>query len=279
MVVRVPTDAAELAADRLWAFGPAAIEEQEAPEGTLLLAGFDAPDRAAQAAAAVERSGLGHVGLASVVDDGLDGWRRWARVVPAPPFVIVPTWLEVPEPVTGLQVLWIDPAHTFGSGSHPTTRLVLGRLSPLVGAGANVLDVGCGSGILAVGAALSGAGSVVAIDVDPGSPATTAANATRNGVAHRVAASNASLAEVADRSAPFPVVVANLPAPVIVGLAADLARAVAPGGALVVSGLLADRWQATTDRLSSFTVGEVDLDEGWAAVTLHREATAAEPRS
>jgi len=267
VVVRVRSDVAELVADQLWRFGPAAIEEQLGAEGAVLLAGFDDHDRAAEARAAIVQAGLG-VEIVPVVDGGLDGWRRWAKVEHAPPFVVVPSWLESPELAAGERVLRVDPAHTFGSGSHPTTRLMLGQLAVLLAPGGSVLDVGCGSGILAVGAALLGAGSVLAIDIDPGSPAATAANAEANGVADRVTATTAPLTEVADRSTRFDVVAANLLAPVIADLALDLERVVAPDGALVVSGLLADRWEATTARIPNLAVAAVAVDDGWAAVTL-----------
>ncbi len=268
MVVRVRSDVAELVADQLWRFGPAAIEEQLGAEGAVLLAGFDDHDRAAEARAAIVQAGLG-VEIVPVVDGGLDGWRRWAKVEHAPPFVVVPSWLESPEPAAGERVLRVDPAHTFGSGSHPTTRLMLGQLADVLAPGGSVLDVGCGSGILAVGAALLGAGSVLAIDIDPGSPAATAANAKANGVAHLVTVTTSTLNEVAaDRSTRFDVVAANLLAPVIADLALDLERVVAPDGALVVSGLLADRWKATTARIPNLAVAAVAVDDGWAAVTL-----------
>ena len=268
MVVRVRSDVAELVADQLWRFGPAAIEEQLGAEGAVLLAGFDDHGRAAEAQAAIVQAGLGLVEIVPVVDGGLDGWRRWAKVEHAPPFVVVPAWLEPPEPAVGERVLRVDPAHSFGSGSHPTTRLMLSQLADVLAPGASVLDVGCGSGILAVGAALLGAESVLAIDIDPGSPAATAANAEANGVADRVTATTAHLTEVADRSTRFDVVAANLLAPVIADLALDLERVVAPDGALVVSGLLADRWEATTARIPNLAVAAVAVDDGWAAVTL-----------
>jgi ribosomal protein L11 methyltransferase len=273
VVLRVPTLDAELAADRLWAFGPAAIEERSHPEGTVLLAGFADGGVAAMALAAVEGAGLGDGALVPVDDDGLDGWRPWAGVVRADPFVIVPTWLEVPEVAAGERLVRVDPWHTFGSGSHPTTRLVLRRLAELVRSGDTVLDVGCGSGILGIGAALLGAHEVLGIDVDPGAPAATAANAASNGVERLVAAATTPLAAVAERvadgaSAPFDLVVANLLAPILVELATDLVRVVAPDGALVVSGLLADRWAATTDHLTGLDVADVRTDDGWAAITL-----------
>lgn len=268
VVATVDPRRAELAADRLWAHGPAAIEERDGPGVTVLLAGFDDRDRARRAADALEAAGLGRAELRAVTDDGLDGWRAWAHVEHAPPFVIVPTWLDVPPLGPDDHALLVDPAHTFGSGSHPTTRLVLGRLAALVRPGHRVLDVGCGSGILAVGAALLGAGSVVGTDVDPGSPAATAENAVRNGVADRVAAGTTPLAELVGFGPGFDVVAANLLAPVVASLAPHLVDAVAPTGALVVSGLLADRWAEATDHLVGLAVTDVAVADGWAAVTL-----------
>ncbi|QXC63318.1 50S ribosomal protein L11 methyltransferase [Aquihabitans sp. G128] len=278
VVVALHADQAELVADRLWAFGPAAIEEQATAEGTVLLAGFAEASVAAAAAVAVDAltgavpGGPGSARAVPVDDDGLDGWRAWARVEPAPPFLVVPTWLAAPAPAPGVHLLHIDPGRTFGSGSHPTTRLVLGRLGALVAAGTTVLDVGCGSGVLAVGAALLGADPVEAIDVDEGSPAATAANADRNGVADRVHASTEELATVAASGRRYDVVAANLLAPVVVALADDLVRVVAEDGALVVSGLLEDRWAEATDRLVGLEVVDVAAAEGWVAVTLRRRA-------
>lgn len=269
MVVAVAPEAVELVADRLWSFAPAAIEERETTEGTLLLAGFDDPSAAIAAAAAVgSLPGVsGDARLVPVEDDGLDGWRPWARVEAAPPFAVVPAWLPDPAPDPALRLLRIDPGRTFGSGSHATTRLVLSRLGELVRPGSSVLDVGCGSGVLAVGAALLGARLVDAIDVDPAAPVATAANAQLNGV-DQVRATATPLADVASSGRRYDVVAANLLAPTITELAADLVRVVAEGGALVVSGLLEDRWPTTTDALRGLVVADVATSEGWVAVTL-----------
>lgn len=271
-------DQVELASDVLWSFGPAAIEEQVGLDGTVLLAGFGDPTVAASAAHAVGAAGFGGARTVPVDDDGLDGWRSWARVEHAPPFTIVPAWLGAPvgsldasvaeADSTDREVLRIDPDRTFGSGSHPTTRLVLGRLAKVVVPGCSVLDVGCGSGILAIAAAVIGAELVVGIDVDESAPTVAAANAARNGVADRVSASTTTLADVAIPPGGYDVVVANVLAPVLVDLAEDLVRVVAPSGAVVVSGLLTDRWAATTDHLTGLAVVDVTCDDDWVAVTL-----------
>ncbi len=130
----------------------------------------------------------------------------------------------------------------FGTGLHPTTRLCLAALESLAGArgldGRRVLDVGCGSGILAIAAAKLGAGSVVGLDTDPIAIEATAANARRNRVVRTV---RARLGSVPSREAPFDIVLANLIASILVTLAAELAAELRPGGVLVASGIFLDR--------------------------------------
>lgn len=278
VAVTCPSTQAEVVADRLWAFGPAAIEEQiDGPE-TVLLAGFDDPATAERAAFAVRALGCDRVEMTAVTDDGLDGWRDWAKLETAGPFVLVPAWLEVPHVEPDRYVVRLDPGHTFGSGSHPTTRAVLMALASRVGPATTVLDVGCGSGVLAVAAALLGAPTVHGIDVDVEVPSVVAANAARNGVADVVTASNEPLSTVAGRADRYDLVAANLLAPVIAGLAGDLQAVVAVGGTLVLSGLLADRWQQTIDQFTHEPIGsqppwlvdEVVVLDGWVAVVLRR---------
>lgn len=268
VIVAVDAAAAELAADLLWRSGAAGIEEQDADGATVLLAGF--ADGATAAAAAEALAAAGHAGAttAAVTDDGLDAWRAFAEPVRAGRFWLTPTWLDAPAAMADGEVLWLDPGRTFGSGSHPTTRLVLDQLDHLVRPGQAVLDVGCGSGVLAIGAARLGAGSVVAIDIDPASPGVTAANADRNDVGHLVHASDRPLADVAADALRFDVVAANLLAPVVAELADHLVAVVASHGHLVVSGLLADQWEASAALLAPLVVRDVHTAEGWAAVVL-----------
>ena len=278
VVATCPSARADLVADVLWSFGPAAIEEQTNGSETVLLAGFVDAIASDAAAAAVRSLGGCKVDVVPVIDDGLDGWREWATVEQAEPFVLVPTWLDTPEIHPGQLLVRLDPGRTFGSGSHPTTRAVLMALATLVGPDTTVLDVGCGSGVLAVGAALLGAAAVVGIDVDAESPSIVATNATTNGVADLVTASTDPLSTLAGRADRYDVVAANLLAPVIVELAADLQTVVAAGGTLILSGLLADRWQATVDPFIDgssdgrpvWALDDVVLLDGWAAIVLRR---------
>jgi ribosomal protein L11 methyltransferase len=268
VLVRVDPDRAELATDACWAAGCAGIEEQDLGATTVLLAGFPDEASALDGAERLRRLGLDDVAVEEVVDGGLDAWRPFARAERAGRWWIVPTWREQTDLGPDERAVAIDPGSAFGSGSHPTTRLVVAALDRTVLPGDRVLDVGCGSGVLSVVAALVGAGEVTAIDVDPHAGEATEANARRNGVADRVLASARPLASVVADEPPYDVVAANLLAPVVAELAPDLVAAVAPGGLLVVSGLLEDRWSATTELLAPLEVEAVDAEDGWVAVVL-----------
>lgn len=152
--------------------------------------------------------------------------------------LITPSWhmgapranpqAEVPERIT----IEMDPGLAFGTGSHPTTRLCLEWLDTNLRPGVSVIDYGCGSGILAIAAARLGARGVVAIDIDPQALAATRDNAQRNGVSIDVRAAGGALPEPSD------VVMANILSNPLKLLAPMLASLVAPGGSLVLSGVL-----------------------------------------
>jgi ribosomal protein L11 methyltransferase len=153
-------------------------------------------------------------------------------------FVVVPSWTEDQVDLGPADlVLRLDPGMAFGTGLHPTTQLCLAELEARVRPGDAVLDVGTGSGILAIGAARLGAGRVVGIDIAPHAVAAASANAETNGV--RVDTVTGDLAVLTPGT--FDVVVANLLAVTITELAVPLAARVAPGGCLVASGVLDDQ--------------------------------------
>ena len=151
--------------------------------------------------------------------------------------------------------LWV-PATIFGDGRHPTTATCLTLLAYLVGPGVRVLDVGCGSGALAISAALLGA-RVTAIDIDSDAAVATAANAARNGVT--IETSTTPLVAVAG---PFDVVVANMTNGALGPLVPDLVRCTATGGTLVVSGLLEEQWVELRAPIGG-RVLSMHVVEGW----------------
>jgi ribosomal protein L11 methyltransferase len=137
----------------------------------------------------------------------------------------------------GDAVLWLDPGLAFGTGNHETTRLCVERLVALAPAGRRVIDAGCGSGILALSAALLEGGAIAAFDTDPEAVRVSRENAELNGLAGRVDFFVGGLASLAGRQAE--VVLANIQSDVLMRHAGELTGAVAPGGTLVLSGILA----------------------------------------
>jgi len=174
--------------------------------------------------------------------DWAEAWKAYFPVMRiGRRLVIRPTWRRqrrLPDDV----VLALDPGMAFGTGLHPTTRLCLAAVEALADRGvldgARVLDVGCGSGILAIAAVKLGAASAFGVDTDPIAIEATVANARRNAVVRRVRAREGSLSS---GERPFDVVLANLIAGVLVPLAAALRDELRPGGTVLASGIFVDR--------------------------------------
>jgi ribosomal protein L11 methyltransferase len=231
----VPAAEAEVVADRCWQAGAAGIwEVSDAHGATLLRVGVEVAD--------AERflEALAELGPVDVTETELV--ELATRTVVVGP-VDDPVTLEVPPSV-------------FGDGLHPTTATCLDLVAELAGPGTSLLDVGCGSGALSVVAARAGA-EVAAIDVDPLAVEATLANAAANGVAVR-----ASTTPLDQLDGAFDVVVANISARAVLELAGDLRRVCAPGGVVVPSGILAERWGEVAEGLGG-EIREVRVVEGW----------------
>ncbi len=170
---------------------------------------------------------------------------------------IGPSWIEPPR--NAAAAISLDPGLAFGTGSHPTTRLVLQYLADEIKGGERVLDYGCGSGILAIAAAKLGAAHVDAVDIDPQAVETAAANASANGVALR------SLATEALTPGLYDIIVSNILAQPLIVLAPLLAGRSVQGGRIALSGLLesqaAEVGAAYADR---FDMSVAQTREGWA---------------
>lgn len=263
--VVVASDAAELAADRLFSLGATAVSEEAVDGSVRLVADLDEAGLrvlldAGERAEVLERQ-----------DTWDHGWRAHARTWRCGErLVLRPAWND-PEPLAEGEVeLVVEPGGAFGSGSHPTTRLCLAAVERLVRPGCTVLDVGSGSGVLGVAAALLGAARVEAIDVDPEAVRATEEVAGLNGVDGVVTASATPLASVAGR---HDLVLANLLIPIIEELGSDLVAHLAPGGTVVLSGLLVeheDRALAAVRPLVARSRHELD---GWIALEVGDPAT------
>jgi ribosomal protein L11 methyltransferase len=256
LVVIVAPHEVELASDALWGLGVVAVEERAAGDGVELWTSIgDDP---------AEAPDLPWPWRFVEVDERVaDTWRAFATpTVVEPGLVVCPAWVDYVASET-TTVVRIEPGSTFGMGDHPTTRLTLSAARRWVRPGATVLDVGCGSGVLAIGAKLFGASRVVGVDIAPAAVPVTLANARGNGV--DVEVSTTPLQEIDGR---FDVVLANILAPALIDLADDLRRVLAPGGVLVISGILAAVHAHVLQALVPLEVVDTTTLDGWAAVSL-----------
>ena len=256
VAIEVAADEAELAADELFRLGASAVSESVGLSGGAVLVA-DLPPVAIES---ITRP-------FTVVDpqaSWTDGWRDHARAWEAGPFVVRPPWVPRPVDVTARFDMVIDPGTAFGSASHASTRQCLGLLGDLAPTGSDVVDVGCGSGVLSVAAALLGAAHVVAVDVDPAAVSATAANARANGVGDRIDVSATSARDLAPGRAD--VVLANLLVPILEDLGPTLVGLVRPGGVIVAAGFLTEQRERVAAALAPARI-EVTLESApWAAV-------------
>ena len=178
-----------------------------------------------------------------------------------PEFWVVPSWHTAPEQAR--TVLRLDPGLAFGTGTHPTTGMCLRWIAQHPGQ-PSVLDYGCGSGILAIGAALCGAGTVVAVDIDPAAVLASQANALANNV--NIASGTPELA--VDR---YTLVVANILATPLKVLAPLLCNHITPGGRLLLAGILERQCEELTQAYAPYCDLEVlDSREGWILMSATR---------
>ena len=191
---------------------------------------------------------------------------QFAPVEITPEFWIVPSWHEAPPQAE--RVMRLDPGLAFGTGTHPTTRMCLRWIATHGEAWPRVLDYGCGSGILAIGAALHGAKSIDAVDIDPAAVTSSRDNAAANGVTL-----NTGLPELAQGQ--YPLVIANILATPLKLLAPLLCAHVAAGGHLILAGILSRQ----ADELKAAYAPWLALDvsneeEGWILMTARKPARA-----
>lgn len=155
--------------------------------------------------------------------------------------LIRPLWVEVEAQPDDL-VIALDPGMAFGTGTHPTTQLCLEALDDLVQPGVQALDLGCGSGILAIAAAGLGAGHVLALDIDPIAVDATIRNAEANGVGDRITAQTGSLESLVTSARRFDLAVVNILARIIIQMCDEhLGDVVRPGGLAIFSGIIEEQ--------------------------------------
>ena len=176
--------------------------------------------------------------------DWMSSWKKFYRPIPiGKKMLILPAWVEQEDP--DRIPLRIDPSMAFGTGTHPTTQLCLALAEEYVQPGIDVIDVGCGSGILSIGSILLGAKYALGVDIDPESMKNSMDNARRNNVLDKCEFYQGSVAEILKDETTIkhaPLVLANILAPILLMLFdVGMAELVDPDGILVLSGILEDQ--------------------------------------
>ncbi|MEW6230678.1 MAG: 50S ribosomal protein L11 methyltransferase [Chloroflexota bacterium] len=216
-------------------------------------------------------------------DDWAHAWKEHYQVLHlGRSLVIVPVWRRY-NPGVGELLIYLDPGMAFGTGLHPTTTMCLVELEKRVTAGAKVLDLGTGSGILAIAAARLGARGVLALDIDPVAASAARSNVELNrlqGIVQVVQGTISSSGQITPDPSilgptalpPFDLVVANIIAGVIVEMAPGLAAVLAREGMLLASGIIAEREQEVCRALqeAGFAISESLHQGDWVTLVSSR---------
>ncbi|MBR3837915.1 MAG: 50S ribosomal protein L11 methyltransferase [Clostridia bacterium] len=262
------------------------LEQQSAPPAIKFYMEKEEREKAEEILAFVmgvsEKLGWNDVSGAITLVENSDWDTRWKQYFyPFPVgerLFIKPAWEDVDEDLTrGRAIIEIDPAAAFGSGTHATTRLCLESLEKVIRQGDRVLDMGCGSGILAIGAKKLGAGKMVAVDIDEAAVRTSRENFEKNGVpledvtliCGNILAEKDKLEEMGKG---FDLILANIVAQIIKDMAPLLLAALKPGGTLLASGILESREEEVKKTLmeAGFTYVCTHASDEWVCMELTR---------
>jgi ribosomal protein L11 methyltransferase len=221
------------------------------PEHLTLRAYIPADERAEEAKLRLEAA-LGHMSLMYTMpspvytivkeEDWAEAWKaHYHPVRIGRHLFICPLWIQ-PEAQPDDIVITLDPGMAFGTGTHPTTQLCMEALEDVMQPGMKVLDLGCGSGILAITAAKLGALQIVALDIDPLAIQVTTENAYQNGVKEKITAQEGSLENVITSARRFDLIVVNILARIIIRMCEEnLGDVVRPGGTAIFSGIIREQ--------------------------------------
>ncbi|HEY2493673.1 MAG TPA: 50S ribosomal protein L11 methyltransferase [Paenibacillus sp.] len=209
-------------------------------------------------------------------DEWANQWKQYFKPLRVTDkLTIKPTWEDyTPEP--GEQLIHLDPGMAFGTGTHPTTSLCLRTLESVIQGGEEIIDVGTGSGILAIGAILLGAKHVLAVDLDPVAVDSAKENTALNGLNENITIKESDLLSVFTKQSegqnvgvtlPVNIVVANILAEIILMLIDDVYQVLEPGGIFITSGIYSNKEEVVHEALisSNFEVMSVNREEEWIA--------------
>lgn len=197
----------------------------------------------------------------------LESWKKHFSILHFGNIVICPTWKDY-SPKPRERIIRLDPGMAFGTGHHPTTKLCLDSLSNLTNTGDNVLDIGTGSGILAITAAKLGAKSILALDTDPIAIQTAQVNIKTNKVADNIKVKLGTLDSSIGPSN-FDLIVANIYSSIIIDLLPQIMNTLKPSGYFILSGIPLDKEADIYSALDNLhiTRRQVQVQDGWIAIT------------
>ena len=206
-------------------------------------------------------------------EDWATNWKQYYKPVRiSETLTIKPTW-EAYEAAEGEHVIELDPGMAFGTGTHETTAVCLRTIEKHIAKGDRVVDVGTGSGILAIAAAKLGAGEVIAIDLDPVAVSSATENVALNGMSAQVDVRLGDLLAT-PIAGEVHVVIANILADIILSFVQDVATVLSPGGKYIVSGVIVERQHDVEQGLIAhgFDILSTEVDNGWVAIVAQKQA-------
>ncbi len=273
--MRVTPQELELAQLRLWELGATGLEERDrttlghdrSDDLVTLVASFTTEAAAKRALDDVNEDFDAQLYHLADVDWAVEWRRGFGPQRIGNRLLLQPSW-ETTDGAGGRVVVTIDPENAFGSGDHETTRLVLRALDQRIRGGERLLDVGCGSGILSIAALRLGATVAVGVDIDEDAVKVARRNATLNGVGAVFESSTTPLAEM---DGVYDVVVANIETRMLADLADELSSRVAPGGFLVLSGILLEEREAIAAAYASMRLDGWLQQNAWCACVMEPE--------
>jgi len=230
------------------------------------------------------RAGLFHLGRMRPVgelivtqrseEDWASAWKEHYKPLRASNRIVIrPPWFAFEARPDDL-VLVLDPGMAFGTGMHPTTRLSLFQIEQYVRSGQSMIDVGTGSGILALAAARLGASPIDAVDIDPMSVRVARGNLELNDATELITMDVGSADWATSRGKQYDIVVANIIARILIELSADLVAATKPGGLLLLSGIIEPKEASTRETFESLGMGLIEHNqiEDWISLTYRKPA-------